>query len=317
MVGQHPSRAPSRQAGFTLIELLISVVLGAFVVGTVLSFTTSSMRNLEHNRSNEEIARSARYVGMALERDLQETGVSLSSTTTFGSLSVRSDTLVILRVPFEPGEAPPHALVPGAGTSNPLPPGGTCGATCVTIDTGGNPLDLAVGDLARMQIGSERRLILVSGVTVTGSQADLVFTSDTTLLGFRAGFAGGIQLDRFATFVQKLRPTIYYADGDVLKRADALLPNGKPAGEEVVWGIRSWDAWLVFTDGDEAEYANPWDSDGSNDYDDLLGVRIKAELAADHPLLRSAPAGVPDPTETFEWKFAPRNLTYERNRIIS
>ncbi|MFT5433571.1 MAG: hypothetical protein ACI9OJ_004277, partial [Myxococcota bacterium] len=69
--------------------------------------------------------------------------------------------------------------------------------------------------------------------------------------------------------------------------------------------------------GSEAEYANPYDMDGGNDYDDLLGVRIKAEISGDHPLLRSNPEGVPNPTRIYEWRFAPRNLTYERNRITS
>ena len=283
----------------------------------MLGFTVASMRNLERNRQHEEIARSARYVGMALERDLQETGVSLASTVTFGSLSVRGDTVVILRVPFEPAEAPPPPLVPPAGTDNPLPPGGTCGPACVTVDTGGNPFDIEIGDLARMQISGERRLILVTDVQVSGTNADVTFTADSTLLGYQAGWAGGVQLDRFATFVQKLNLTAYYQDGATLKRADALLPNGSPAGEIVVYGIRDWDAWILFTDGDEAEYANPNDSDPSNDFDDLLGVRIEAELAGDHPLLRTPPAGSPDPTEVFEWRFAPRNLTYERNQIAS
>ena len=309
--------AIEQTAGFTLIELLISLVLGVLIVGAMLGFTVGSMRNLERNRQNEEIARSARYVGMALERDMQETGVSLQSTTTFGSLSVRGDTIVILRVPFEPNEAPPYPLVPPAGTNNPLNPGGTCGATCVTVDTGGNPFDIGVGDLARMQIGTERRLILVTAVNVAGTQADVTFSADSVLMGYQAGFAGGIQLDRFATFIQKLRMTAYYQDNDTLMRAASLKTSGAPDGEAVVYGVQKWDAWLEFVDGDVAEYANPNDSDSSNDYDDMLGVIIEAELAGDHPLLRSAPSGAPNPTELFGWHFSPRNLTYERNRIVS
>jgi len=303
--------------GFTLIELLIALVLGTIVVGAMLGFTISSMQNLERNRNYEEIARSARFIGMSLERDLQETGVGLQSTVDFGALSVRADTVIILGVPYDPNEARPHPLIPPIGTNNPLAPGGTCGTSCVNVDTGGLPFDLGVGDIARLQVNGTRHIILVTGVVMSGTDAAVNFSADSTLLGFPAGLSRGLLLDRFNTFVQKLKVTAYYEDAEALYRAGALKPNGGLDGEAIAHGIRSWDAWLVFTDGSEAEYANPYDSDGGNDYDDLLGVRIEAELSGDHPLLRSGTTGAYDPTRLYNWRFAPRNLTYERNRITS
>lgn len=303
--------------GFTLVELLIALVLGIIVVGAMLGFTVSSMRNLERNRTHEEIARSARFIGMSLERDLQETGVSLESTVSFGALSVRADTVAIFRVPFEPNEARPHALIPPSGTGNPLPSGGTCGSNCVNVDTNGEPFDLEVGDIARLQVNGTRHIILVQSVTLSGTDAAVSFSSDSTLVGYPAGLSQGLLLDRFNTFVQKLDMTAYYADGEALYRAASLKSNGEPDGEPIAHGIRDWDAWIMFADGTEAEYANPYDTDGGNDFDDLLGVRIRAEISGDHPLLRSNPSGVPDPTRIYEWRFAPRNLTYERNRITS
>lgn len=304
-----------RPAGFTLVELLITMVLGVLIVSALLAFTTSSLRNLDSNRGDEEIARSARFVGMALEQDLQEVGVSLESRVNFGSLAALGDTVVIVRVPFEPQQAPAHALVPPPGTDNPLPPGGTCGTYCVTIDiTSG--LDLAVGDVARLQVSGERRIILVQGVTAAGTEAQITFTAHNAILGQPAGLSGGLLLDRFNTFVQKLQITVYYRDGDRLMRAERLDPTAAPIGSPLIYGLQSWEAFLVFTDGDELDEANPNDADATNDYDDLVGIRIQAELAGDHPLLRGA-SGFEVTSRPYEWKFAPRNLTYERNRLTS
>jgi hypothetical protein len=58
--------------------------------------------------------------------------------------------------------------------------------------------------------------------------------------------------------------------------------------------------------------ANSMDSDATNDFDDIVAVRIQATLAADDPDPR-VNQGVLY-TRDYEWSFAPRNLTYERNR---
>ena len=78
-------------------------------------------------------------------------------------------------------------------------------------------------------------------------------------------------------------------------------------------GVQSFDVSLVFTDGDEAVAANPNDGDGTNDYDDIAGVRIKVALTADRtdPRVNNGAAL----TRAREWYLVPRNLTYERNRF--
>ena len=56
--------------GFTLIELLISVVLSVVIMGASLSFAMAAFRGSEANSLREEVYRNARFIGMALEREL-------------------------------------------------------------------------------------------------------------------------------------------------------------------------------------------------------------------------------------------------------
>ena len=294
-----------------MIELLITLVVAVIVMGAVFSLTLGIMGSVEENRQNDGIGRSARLVGMSLARDFQETGVLLESTLEFGSLNIWQDTVVILRVPFEPAEAPAYPLKPPSGTNNPLSPGGTCGVNCVDLNKVNSAFDLQPGDLARLQSSGERRLILVERVDDLGSSVQVTFSADSLLLNYPAGVTGGLALDRFATFVQKLAPVVYYQDSDVLRRAESLNSDGTPDGVPLVYGIQSWEAWLRFVDGDEAKVANVIDSDETNDFDDLLGAKIDAVLGADLPILRADTTGARD-VRRFEWQFTPRNLMYEK-----
>ena len=89
--------------------------------------------------------------------------------------------------------------------------------------------------------------------------------------------------------------------------------TGRPNGDILAYGVEEFDVKLIFQDGDELERADPKDSDDSNDYDDIVAVRVRAVLVADRTdvrvnqgkLLRS----------THEWVISPRNLRYEKNRI--
>ena len=58
---------------------------------------------------------------------------------------------------------------------------------------------------------------------------------------------------------------------------------------------------------------NIQDSDTTNDFDDIVGVRIRNVLAADHidPRVNDGELF----TREYEWRFAPRNLMYERDRL--
>lgn len=303
----------AHREGFTLVELLVSLVLAVIVTGTSLQLAVSTFRNSEGNRLREEVYRSARFIGMSLERDVQTTGVGIASEIRFGSLSTFNDTLVLIHVPWTPTDAYPYEIFPPAGTNNPLDPGGTCGATCIDLNKAPDgTFSLKPGDIARLQVNAERRLILVTGVEDNGGTVALSFLGDTTLLHFEAAFANGVQLDRFGTFVQKLQPLIYYAEGEILYRSDQMEASGDLISSPLAYGVKSWDTKMIFLDLDEYDEGDPNDADNTNDFDDILGARIIATLGTNRPDIRVAGGGVF--TRDYEWKLVPRNLMYERNR---
>jgi hypothetical protein len=222
---------------------------------------------------------------------------------------------VILNVPYLPDPASPHTIVPPPGDENPLLPGSTCGPQCIEVlRTPDVPLDLEVAELTRLQVPGERRLALILGTSVTSdTSAELEFTDASTILRRPAGMEG-LSLDRFATFVQELDATVYYLDeGDRLMRAVALNLDGSPRGQVLAYGVEEFDVRLVFADGDVLEVANPTDADDSNDYDDVVAVRVRITAKADrvHPLVNNGELL----RKTFEWLVAPRNLRYEKDRL--
>jgi prepilin-type N-terminal cleavage/methylation domain-containing protein len=297
--------------GFTMVELLIALVMGVIVLAAALSFGVSTMRTMEGNSVREAVYRNGRFIGMSLERDMQTVGVGIASTVSFGTLAVWGDTIVILAVPFEPEQAPPADLVPAAGTDTPLPSGATCGTYCLNLDKP-KGFTLEPGDLARLQVNDERRLILVNSVK-PGATWTVEFGPHSSLVHYTAGLTGDLLLDRYSTFVQKLDVVVYYRDGDKLMRAEKLNPDGTPAGEVLAYGIQEWDVKMVFTDLDEGDQGLPLDTDPTNDFDDILGIRVRVVAAADRPS-RNVRTGDLF-TKEFEWQFSPRNLMYERNRL--
>ena len=312
-VAQHAS---ARREGFTLIELLLSLVISVVVMGASLSFAIATFRGSEGNSLREEVYRNARFIGMSLERDIQTTGVSIASEIRFGTLSTFNDTLVVLHIPWTPTNAFPYVIDPPSGTDNPLDPGGTggtCGPSCIDLNKGpGNSFDLEPGDIARLQVNTERRVILVTDIQNTGNTVELTFASAPTLLHYESALSGGLRLDRFSTFVQKLQPIVYWVENEILYRSDQLDTNGDLVGSPLAYDVKSWDTKMIFLDLDEADEGNPYDSDETNDFDDILGTRITATLATTRSDIRVA--GGELYTRDYEWKFLPRNLMYERNR---
>ncbi len=301
--------------GFTLIELLISLVAGLVVLTASMSFAVTTMRSVGANEIREDVQRNARFVALSLERDVQFTGVGIASLPWWGSLAVYNDTIAVLSVPFDPDQALIHNLIPGGGASDPMPSGGTCGARCLNLNMVNGQYDLKAGDLARLQIQGERRLIIVQSVQPGGAGGGfkLNFTSHAALFGYPAGLVGDVRLTTSGTIVQELSHVLYYVnDKEQLMRSDHFDGTGVVQEAILADGVISWEVTLVFTDGDEADAANPNDTDGTNDYDDIVSVRILATLAADDPDPR-VNQGVLY-TRDYEWVFAPRNLTYERNR---
>ncbi len=305
-------RFSDSRKGFTLVELLISLVISVAVMVASLSFALAAFRGSEGNSLREEVYRNARFIGMSLDRDIQSTGVGIESEMRFGTLSTFGDTLLVLHIPWDP-DAYPYLIDPPAGVNNPLDPGGTCGTVCIDLnkDPNGN-FDLQPGDIARLQINSERRIILVTGIVDYGATVALTFAAAPTLLHFEAGLSGGVLLDRFSTFVQKLQPVFYWVEQEVLYRSDQMDASGNLITSPLAYGVKSWDTKMIFVDLDEADYADPDDADNTNEYDDILGTRITATLGTTRSDIRVAGGAIY--TRDYEWEFIPRNLMYERNR---
>ena len=98
-----------------------------------------------------------------------------------------------------------------------------------------------------MQVNSERRILLVTGVQDNGSTVALSFHPDTMLLHFEAAFANGMQLDRFSTIVQKLQPIIYFVKGEILYRSDQMDANGDLIASPLAYGVKSWETKMILT----------------------------------------------------------------------
>lgn len=308
------------RSGFTFVEMMVALTLGVVVLGAAIGYLLTELRTLTGSELRHSLSRNGRYISVALRHDLHKAGVGIESTTTFGTVNTWvgnwGDTLAILYVPYLPEPAPPHPLIPPAGAGNPLAPGGTCGARCLDLKKDAvKPLELKVGDLARLEVVSERRLVIIEDLTVTSdTSVQLRFTDAPTILGQPAGLSGGLLLDRFSTYVQKLTPTLYYLDGqEQLYRAQRLNLTGSPDGDVLAYGVERFDVKLVFVDGDELERADAVDSDVTNDFDDMVAVRIQVDLKADRidprvnqgKLLR----------KSYEFNVSPRNLRYEKLRL--
>ncbi len=307
-----PAPVADGRNGFTLVELLFALVLGLVVTGASLNFAVSVFRNVEGDKEREEVYRNGRFVGMSLGRDIQYAGVGVESLVRSGTVSTRADSVIILYVPWTPALAHPHEIVTPLGSSNPLPAGGTCGARCIRFhkDSGGNT-DLAAGDLARLQVNTTRHLIIVESIVDNGTTFDLTFTNHTAILGFEAGLTGGLLLDNTTTFVQEMRPIVYFEQDSVLFRGDRFDSTGVLTSAPMAYGVTAWNAEMVFTDGDTAVSANVADADATNDFDDVLGIWVTSTLGTNRPI-RTVDGNAFE--RDYDWLLTPRNLMYERNR---
>jgi hypothetical protein len=231
----------------------------------------------------------------------------------FGTMTAVNDTLTLLGVPFEPAEAPVYDLVPPPGTNNPLAPGGTCGATCLDLAKVNGTTELQAGDVVRLQVGDQRRLLVVQSIVNGFANFQLNFVNVSPVLHHQGTLSAGLLLDRHATFVQELAPVIYWVENGQLMRAQAVDAGGEPVGEMIADNVQSWRITLLFMDGDEAGQADPTDGDATNDFDDVIGVRIQVTLAAARTS-RFVSDGTLY-TRDYEWVFAPRNLMWERNQL--
>lgn len=303
-----------QRAGFTLAELLISMTVAMVVIASATSFSVSSWKTRRGWTVREGIDRGARFVGLSLARDLQEAGISLASTPTFASLGTFGDTISVLSVPYEPTEAPVYSIYNDGDTLPTYPPGGNCGATCIEFVIPGGALQLTAGNLALLQVGTTRRLLLLQSVANQGNGRFRVqFLNTPRLLG-RASGLDSLLLARSGTTLQKMNTVVYWRDGYTRKlyRAARLGPSGTLDGQLMASDVENFQATLLFVNNAESSSYNGTDADTLNDGNDVIGARIRARLKSD----RSDPAvnnGQPV-LRWYEWKVAPRNLLYEKNR---
>ncbi|HEY7502860.1 MAG TPA: prepilin-type N-terminal cleavage/methylation domain-containing protein [Gemmatimonadales bacterium] len=300
------SLARSRRAGFTLLELILALCIGLVVLTTATALTAATWQSVRGSVIREDVTRNARYIGVTLQRDIQETGVDLASSVDFGTLAVWNDTIAILRVPYAPAAPGQYPL------SQANFPNGVCGQACLDIQTGGAVPELSVGDLARVQVNNVRRLIYVTAVNPVNGGYRVQFANTATLLQHGAGIQG-LAINPANAFIQRLGVAVYWRENGRLLRATVLNPDLSLRAEAVATGVQTLTARLIFTDGSEAARADDGsDGNANNDYDDITALRVQVMLQGE----RTDPRvnGGRPVQRLLQWWFAPRNLTYDRNR---
>lgn len=302
------------RSGFSIVELLLSMTIALVVITGATKFALGSWQTRRGWTVKESVDRGARFVGLSLARDVQEAGIAMESTPTFASLGTFNDTLSVLSVPYTPNEAPVYSIYDDGDTLPTYPPGGNCGATCIEFQKGGNGMQIGAGDLARLQVGTTRRLLLVVSTADQGNgRFRLNFVNTKKLLGRPAGL-DSLLLSRSGTTVQKINAVVYWRDAGSKKlyRATSLNGVGNPNGQLIAGNVEAFNTKLLFINGTEANAYSGIDSDTLNDGNDIIGTKIRAQMKSD----RSDPAvnGGQPVLRWYEWKVAPRNLLYEKNR---
>lgn len=315
---RHKARGKRNRRGFTVVELLISLTMALVIVSSATAFAMTSWQTRRSWTLREGVDRNARFVGMALARDAAEAGIDIESTPVFGTLATFGDTVSIISVPYEPDVAPTYRFdAMDGGTNNPLPPGGNCGTYCLSFQKDNGTFNLQTGDLARLQIGGERRLLMITGSNdLGGNHFSIQFLPVEQIFGRDAGLGDSLRIDRFGTAIQKLHAVAYWYDAATksVMRSERLNPgNALPIGEVLADGVEEWEASLLFQGGFEHSEYNGFDSDSSNDGNRIMAVKVRAKVVAQ----KTDPAvndGAPV-YRWYEWRVAPRNLMYEKNRL--
>ncbi len=311
------ARTASRR-GFTLVELLISLTMALVILSSATAFAMTSWQSRRGWTLREGVDRNARFIGMAINRDAAEAGIDIESTPVFGTLATFGDTVSIISVPYEPLVAPTYRFdAMNNDTVNPLPPGGNCGTTCLTFLKEDGTFNLQAGDLARLQVGGERRLLMITSTNDLGStHFSIQFLPVSRILGRPAGLDDSLRIDRFGTAIQKLHAVAYWYDASTksVMRSERLSSgSAAPIGEVLADDVEAWEASLIFIGGFEYPHYDGFDTDTANDGSRVLAVKVRAKVMAS----RTDPAvnnGQPV-FRWYEWRVAPRNLMYEKNRL--
>lgn len=306
-------RRPRR--GFSIVEILIASTMAMVVLTAATTFGVKSWQARRGWVVKEGVDRNARYVGLSLARDAQEAGIALESTPVFGSVATFGDTISVLAVPFTTVEAPVYPIYNDGGASATYPAGGTCGADCIDFRKVGGTYTLAAGQIALLQVGSERRLLFLTQVTnFNSSRFRIKFKPVNRFLGRESGL-DSVLLERAGTTLQQLDARVYWRDAGsrTLYRAQGFNADGSLKGFALATDVEAWTATLLFTDGGESNRYDGMDSDTTNDGNKIIGLKVRTRIKSDKidPAVNN---GAPY-YRWYEWRVAPRNLLYEKNRM--
>jgi prepilin-type N-terminal cleavage/methylation domain-containing protein len=301
--------------GFTIAELLISMTVALVVITAGANFAVRSLQTRRGWTVRESVDRNARFVGMSLARDAQEAGVAMESNPVFATLGTLQDTLTVLSVPFAPAEAPVYSIYNDGGVDPNYPAGGNCGALCIELLKTNGTYTLAAGDLVRLQVGGTRRLLYLTGVAnLDATRFRITFLDVNLFLGRDSGLAN-LLLTRSGTSVQKLKAVVYWRDVPTknIMRAESFTASGQPIAQVMASNAEAWETSLLFVNNIEADQYNGLDADTTNDGNRVIGVKIRARLKTDRidPAVNNGQAVY----RWYEWRIAPRNLLYEKNRM--
>lgn len=303
------------RAGFTIAELLISMTVALVVITGGTNFALRSWQARRSWTVKESVDRNARFVGMSLARDAQEAGIAMESSSVFASLGSFGDTLTVLSVPFTPLEAPVYPIYNDGGSDPNYPAGGNCGIYCIELLKVNNTYTLAPGELVRLQVGSTRRLLFLTSVTnASGGRFRITFLNLTMLLGRDSGL-NSLLLARAGTSVQELKAVVYWRDAATksIMRGDTFTGSAAVIGQVMAPNADAFETELIFLNNIERPQYDGLDADTLNDGDKVIGVKVRARIKTD----RTDPAvnnGLPV-YRWYEWRIAPRNLLYEKNRM--
>lgn len=303
------------RAGFTLPEVLISLTIAMVVISGAVAFSLQSWSTRRGWTVRETVDRDARFVGLSLARDVQEAGIAFTSTPVFASVETLGDTLSVLSVPYEPDEAAVHPIYNDGDTLPTYPPGGTCGPTCIEFMKVNGTYDLEGGDLARLQVGATRRLLLLTGVSDgAGGRFRVYFLPVTKIVNHDSGL-DSLLLMRSGTSLQKANLVMYWRDlsKNALMRAEKLNGSGQPVASVMASNVEAFEARMLFVSGSEHPTYSGVDADTTNDGNDVIGVKVRAKIRS----TKSDPTvnGGQPVARWYEWRVAPRNLLYEKNRM--
>ncbi len=300
------------EAGFSLVEMMIAMIIGVALLVTSTGLVMGTIRSLTGSELRDAIDRNARFMGIALQRDIQQTGIGLDSRTNFGTIGTFADTLVVLWSPYlgTPEDVAVGYPRSGAGGGFGI---GNCGALCLQVQVVAPPFQIAVGDLAYVSLNADvRRLVRVTAVDFPSAGVARVTIANTSrILGHDAGIAD-INLGGAFT-LRTIRAVAFYRNAaNELLRATSVSTAGAAQGQVLATNVQSWDTSLQMLNGAEITQANGLDASEDNDYDKIGRVHVVATLRAERADPRVNNGALL--TQTYEWWFAPRNLMYERNR---